>query len=70
MKNKFTTEYCIGDSAEIKDINVKVKIDGILFDSNGTQYRCIYWLNGDRKSTWCYDLELTANQQGKVGFIG
>lgn len=49
----------IGQEVQLKALEQKGRVDALLVDSSGCQYRIIYWFNGERRSTWVYEWELS-----------
>jgi len=56
MRIKF--RYSIQEEIHILAIDTPGHIDAVLFDSNGPQYRIIYWNDGERYSKWLYRWEI------------
>lgn len=54
-----TFNHVIGETVRLRSLETPVFIDALLLDSSGEQYRVVYWCNGERKSTWVYEWELT-----------
>ena len=48
-------KYDLGQKVKIKNIDVFGQIDSIQIDSGGEMYRVVYWINGERKTTWVYE---------------
>ena len=51
-------DFDIGDPVLIEPIGMIGRIDGLLFDSLGPQYRVIFWNDGSRKAEVMYPWEL------------
>lgn len=56
----FTAEfkYLIGQEVKIKAIGMTGRVDLMSIGNTGTEYRVVYWNNGERHSAWLYDWEL------------
>lgn len=55
---QLTSNFSIKDTVKVIGIDTIGKIDAVMFEESGLQYRVIYWLNGERKTGWLYDWEL------------
>ena len=58
MKHKVEFLYEIGDSVTLAAIGVIARVDAMMVDISGKQYRVVYWDDGQRYSQWVYDWEL------------
>lgn len=58
-------QYDIGDNIKIKAIEIEGRIDAMLFDSGGCQYRVIYWYDGKRNQLWLYEWETEKDTKKK-----
>lgn len=50
--------YSIGESVRVKAIEMMGRVDAMMCDSSGNQYRVVYWNDGQRYAVWMYDWEL------------
>ncbi len=55
------TQSCIelGARVKIRAVDLYGYVSGVLLDTEGLQYRVIYWTDGVRKHEWFYMFELT-----------
>jgi hypothetical protein len=53
--------YAIGDHVRICATEHPGQVTGLLTDSNGPQYRVVWWNNGERKQEWLYEYEVESN---------
>jgi len=51
-------KYDIGDPVKVVDIAMMGRVDSLSLDSNGEQYRVVFWNNGTRNQVWMYEWEL------------
>jgi len=67
MSRNVTFKFDIGDSVKILAINVSGRVDAQMTTTCGTEYRVIYWYNGERKAVWMYDYELEFIKEKESG---
>jgi hypothetical protein len=48
----------LGQRVRIKDADLRGLVTGILLDSDGVQYRVVYWVDGVRRAEWLYPSEI------------
>lgn len=53
-------EHDIGDSVRIVAIDILARIDALIYDIQGKQYRIVYWSDGSRNAAWVYDWEIVS----------
>ena len=56
----YSFDFALKDRVKVIAISVIGTVDGLMATNDGTQYRTLYWINGDRKSQWLYAEELEA----------
>ena len=54
----FTCKYAIGARVHIEAVDRPGRVDAVMVDTTGPQYRIIYWDNAERHCVWMYDWEL------------
>ena len=52
-------KYNIGDRVHVIAVEMAGRVDAMIFDHSGGQYRVIYWHNGERYAIWMYDWEIS-----------
>jgi len=53
--------FSLRDTVKIKALNCQGDIVCIQHNSLGTEYRVVYWMNGERKDAWVFGKDLEAN---------
>lgn len=54
--------YNIGAKVTISETNHPGVVTGLLSDSQGHQYRVVWWNNGERRQEWLYEYEIQPRQ--------
>ena len=49
----------VGTTVTITALSVEAIVDAVLIERFEALYRCVYFMNGDRKETWVYEREIT-----------
>lgn len=58
-----TSKYDIQQTVKIVAIEMTGTIDSISWNAtNGTEYRVVYWNNGERNAAWMYEWEITEKE--------
>jgi len=50
--------YSIGQEVTVAPIGMIGHVDALMRDTDGIQYRVVYWNDGQRYSQWVYEWEL------------
>ncbi len=50
--------YAIGDEVKIVAIDRPARVMALLCDSDGPQFRVVFWEGGARKTEWLYPFEI------------
>lgn len=58
MAYTYGFKYGIGDKVKLTALEQLASVDAMMIDSSGAQYRVVYWINCERKTTWVYEWEL------------
>lgn len=53
-----TYAHSLGAKVTIVETEHPAIVTGLLTDSCGSQYRVVWWNNGERKQDWLYEYEL------------
>lgn len=53
-------QFNLGDRVTINEVQRPVRVEALMIDFLGVQYRVAYWDNSDRRTTWLAADELTA----------
>jgi hypothetical protein len=51
-------KFDIGEEVCISAIGMKGRVESLIYDSLGPQYRVVYWNDGARRTDWMYEWEL------------
>jgi hypothetical protein len=54
-----------GDTVQLAALKIPGVVTGCLVDSDGCQYRVVWWWDGTRRSEWLYGYELTSAAEPK-----
>lgn len=60
MKQVVEFEYSMGDAVRLKEIDRPGVVTSCLRDTDGFQYRVVWWDSGSRKCEWLYAFEIEA----------
>lgn len=50
--------FNIGQEVTVTPIEMIGRVDALMMDTDGLQYRVVYWNDGQRYSQWVYSWEL------------
>ena len=56
MKIDFT--FSCGESVKLRAIDRPALVTGLLSDTEGKQYRCVWWEQGQRYNAWLFEYEI------------
>ena len=51
--------YDIGDTVIVSEIQRSARVDAVMVNIKGHEYRCVYWNDGERYSMWLYEWEVS-----------
>lgn len=58
MKTVVEFLFNIGQEVTVTPIEMIGRVDALMMDTDGLQYRVVYWNDGQRYSQWVYSWEL------------
>jgi hypothetical protein len=59
------SKYDPKDKVKITAIDMDGTIDQVCWNGTNTEYRVVYWNNGERNSTWLYEWEIGPSSREK-----
>lgn len=65
MSHTVEFAYKPGDKVQLIALKLPGNITGVLADSDGVQYRVVWWWDGTRRSEWLNPFEITSEAAGK-----
>lgn len=60
MKFAVEFDHSLGDRVRLIELDRPGIVTSCLRDSDGTQYRVVWWDSGSRKTEWLYGFEIEA----------
>lgn len=55
---KLNCEHGLNESVVVKQLGIIGIVTGILCENAGTQYRVVFWTNGERRQEWLFPVEI------------